>query len=155
MPLNDVQQDFDRDSYDRASANVSAASVVRRLAGQLEQASFAARTLRVRGGTGAADRAARLDFALSHLASVLSEIEVIGLINALRHTADTSECEHLCEFCGTETGPWSMLTGDLPSDELEGAEPLIHHRWDQYGVTLCKSCHLSVRQARWQSGSQM
>lgn len=155
MPLNDIQQDFDRDSYDRASANITAASVVRRLAGQLEQASFAARTVRASGSATAADRAARLDFALTHLASVLSEIEVIGLINALRHTADASECEHLCEFCGTQTEPWSMLTGDMPSDDEGDAEPLIHHRWDQYGVTLCKNCHLSVRQARWQSGSPM
>jgi len=153
VPVNDQQPDFDRDSFDQTSADLSAAGIVRKLAAQLEHANFTARSIRT-AGIDAAERAERLDFALAHLASAMSEIEVIGLVNALRYTADSAQDEHVCEFCGSPTEPWSMLTGD-PFDDDEDASALIHHRWDQYGVTLCKSCHLSVRQARWQSASQM
>lgn len=153
--MND-ELDFDRDSFDQASADSSAAAIVRQLAAQLEQANFAARALRA-ASTTSKERGQRLQFALAHLASVLSDIEVLGLVNALRHTAEVAEDEHdhICQFCGSPTEPWSMLTGELSDDVDDDAQPLIPHRWDQYGVTLCKSCHLSVRQARWQAASQM
>lgn len=155
MPVNDLQSDFDRDGVDPASANNSAASIVRNLAAQLERANFSARSLRT-AGLDSAERARRLDFALTHLASVLSEIEVLGLVNALRHTADNTQEDHYCEFCGSPVEPWSILTGDPFGDDAEAIdEPLLHHRWDQYGVTLCKNCHFSVRQARWQLSTQM
>ena len=156
MPVDEMQVDFDRDSHDVTSANQTAAGMVRRLAAQLEQASYTARTVRA-GCEDAEERAKRLDFALVHLASVMSDVELISLVNALRHTATVSQDEHFCEFCGRSTEPWSMLTGDLMASDEEGdtCEVLIHHSWDQYGVTLCKSCHLSVRQARWQEASQM
>ena len=158
MPVDEMQADFDRDSHDVGSANQTAAGMVRRLAAQLEQASYTARTVRV-SCEDAEERAKRLDFALVHLASVMSDVELISLVNALRHTADVSQDEHFCEFCGRPTEPWSMLTCDPSLSDEDGeddsCEVLIHHSWDQYGVTLCKSCHLSVRQARWQAASQM
>ena len=153
MPVNDLQPDFDRDGVDQSSANNTAASIVRNLAAQLERASFSAMTLRA-AELDRAERVKRLDFALTHLASMLSDIEVIGLVNALRHTADATQEDHYCEFCGNPVEPWSILTGDLYGEE-EDAEPLVHHRWDQFGMTLCKNCHFSVRQARWQATSQM
>lgn len=151
MSVND-QIDFDRDGCDLASANTAAATVIRQLAAQLEQASFRARSVRVQC-LDPVDRTRRLDFALIHLASVMSEMEVIGLVNALRHAATETQDEHFCEFCGTPTQPWAMLTGDPGDDDDLG--PLIHHAWDQYGFALCKNCHLVVRQARWQVASQM
>lgn len=156
MPVDEVQADFDRDSHDVTSANQTAAGIVRRLAAQLEQASYTARTVRA-SCEDAEERARRLDFALVHLASVISDVELISLVNALRHTANVSQDEQLCEFCGRPTEPWSMLTSDsiAGDDEADECSVLIHHSWDQYGVTLCKSCHLSVRQARWQEASQM
>lgn len=155
MPVDEMQADFDRDSHDVDSANQTAAGIVRRLAAQLEHASYSARTVRA-GCEDAEERAKRLDFALVHLASVMSDIELISLVNALRHTANASQDEHFCEFCGRPTEPWSMLTSDPMCDDEEDENcVLIHHSWDQYGVALCKSCHLSVRRARWQEASQM
>ncbi len=145
--------DFDRDSCDLASANNSAATVLRQLASQLERAGHQARYIR-ETDADAAERAGRLDFALTHLASVMSEVEVIGLINALRHAANATQDDHLCQFCGAPTPPWTMLTGD-PDDDDDEYGPLVQHSSDQYGVILCKSCHLAVRQARWQISSQM
>ena len=127
MSVND-QHDFDRDGCDLASANSAAASVIRQLATQLEQASFQARHARV-SSVDSAERARRLDFALVHLASAMTETEVIGLVNALRHAATATQEEHVCEFCGSPTQPWSMLTGDI--DDEADIGPLIHHAWDQ------------------------
>jgi hypothetical protein len=152
VPADD-QLDFDRDGMDPLSADTAAATVIRRLASQLEQASFQARHVRSTG-LDSAERARRLDFALVHLASVMSETEVIGLVNALRYAATTTQDTHVCEFCGSPTEPWSMLTGD-PDEAEEDSGPLIHHAWDQYGVTLCKHCHFIVRKARWQLASPM
>jgi hypothetical protein len=154
MPVNDLQSDFGRDGVDPASANHSAAGIVRNLAAQLERANFSARSMRPTEIDNA-ERIKRLEFALTHLASVMSDVEVLGLVNALRHTADTAQEDHYCEFCGNPVEPWAILTGDPGDDEEDGAELLTHHRWDQYGVTLCKSCHFSVRQARWQLSTQM
>jgi hypothetical protein len=144
--------DFDRESCDLASANNSAATVTRQFATQLERAGHQARHMRD-AEVDPAELAKRLDFALVHLASVMSEVEVMGLVNALRHAANATQDDHLCEFCGAPTPPWTMLTGD-PDDEDEYG-PLVQHSSDQYGVILCKSCHLAVRQARWQISCQM
>lgn len=153
MPVNKLLSDFDEEAVDQASAISSATSIVRQLAAQLEYANFAAKPLRIPPSSGE-DRAKRLSLALTDLASVLTEIEVIGLVNALRHIVDMTDEECFCEFCGAPTEPWAMLTGG-PSGDEDDDEPLVQHRWDQYGVTLCKQCHLSVRQARWQVASQM
>lgn len=154
VSVNDLLSDFDQEGVDQASAISSAASIVRELAAQLEYSNFAAKSLRATASSSES-RTVRLNFALTHLASVLSEIEVLGLVNALRHIADVTQEECFCEFCGAPTEPWAMLTGSLCEEEEEEEEPLVQHRWDQYGVTLCKQCHLSVRQARWQVASQM
>ena len=146
------QLDFD-DSCDLASANAAAATVIRQLATQLELAGHQAKLVRA-CSVDPAERARCLDLALVHLASVMSEIEVMGLVNALRHAATATEDNHVCEFCGTPTQPWSMLTSDL-RDDASDLCPLIHHSWDQYGFALCKNCHLAVRQARWQASMQM
>jgi CheY-like chemotaxis protein len=147
----DNQLDFDRDGCDPASANSAAASVIRQIAAQLESAGYRASTVRT-APVDATERARRIDFALVHLASVMSEMEVIGLVNALRHAANATQDDHVCEFCGSPTQPWSMLTSDSRDDD---SGTLIHHSWDQYGYTLCKHCHLAVREARWQAASQM
>ncbi len=151
MPANG-QMDFDRDGCDLASANSAAASVIRQLAAQLESAGYKAGTARIRPAD-AAERKSRIDFALVHLASVMTEMEVVGLVNALRHAANATQDNHVCEFCGSPTEPWSMLTSDGRSDDDFGT--LVHHSWDQYGYTLCKNCHLAVHHARWQTASQM
>ncbi len=151
MSMNE-HVDFDRDGYDPASANRAAASVIRQLAAQLENAGFKACTARA-GRTDAAERARSIDFALVNLASAMSEMEVAGLVNALRYAANATQEEHVCEFCGCPTEPWSMLLCDSRDDDDNGA--LILHSWDQYGYTLCKSCHMAVRQARWQASAQM
>ena len=143
--------DFDRDGYDPSSANHAAASVIRQLAAQLETAGYRASTVRT-GRLDPAERARSIDFALVNLASVMSEMEVAGLVNALRYAANATQEEHVCEFCGCQTEPWSMLLCDSRDDD-SGA--LTLHSWDQYGYALCKSCHLAVRQARWQTHSQM
>ncbi|MDB5056745.1 MAG: hypothetical protein JWO59_217 [Chloroflexi bacterium] len=150
MSVND-QLDFDHDGCDLASANSAAATVIRQLAAQLESAGYRASKVRTTA-IDAAERTRRIDFALVHLASVMSEIEVIGLVNALRHAANTAQDDLVCEFCGTPTRPWAMLTSDSRDDDLGS---LIHHSSDQYGYTLCKNCHLSVRQSRWQAATQM
>ncbi len=145
-------QDFDRDSYDPSSANRAAASVIRQLAAQLESAGYKAGAVRTRR-VDPAERARSIDFALVNLASSMSEMEVAGLVNALRYAANATQDEHQCEFCGCATEPWSMLLCDTRDDDDTGA--LVLHSWDQYGYTLCKTCHLAVRQARWQAASQM
>jgi hypothetical protein len=147
------QLDFDREGCDPVSANGAAATVIRQLAAQLEHAGFQARLIRGRD-VDAAERARRLDFALVHLASVLSEMEVLGLVNALRHAATAAEDVHVCRFCGAPIEPWSMLTSTAGDEDID-CFPLIQHSWDQYGVTLCKNCHMSIRQAQWQAGAQM
>jgi len=147
------QLDFDRESCDPLSANTAAATVLRQLAAQLEHAGLQARLIRS-CEVEPAERARRLDFALMHLASVMSEMEMIGLINALRHAATAAEDVHECQFCGAPIQPWSMLT--TTSREEDGdCMPLIEHSWDQYGVSLCKNCHMAVRQAQWQASMQM
>ena len=151
MSAND-QLDFDHDGCDLASANSAAATVIRQLAAQLESAGYRAATARTRP-VDSSERARRIDFALVNLASVMSEMEVIGLVNALRHAANATQDEHVCEFCGSPMQPWSMLLGNPQEDDDIG--PLMHHSWDQYGYTLCKNCHLAVHQARWQTASQM
>src|SRR6185437_3534495 len=103
------QLDFDRESCDPLSANTAAATVLRQLAAQLEHAGLQARLIRS-CEVEPAERARRLDFALMHLASVMSEMEMIGLINALRHAATAAEDVHECQFCGAPIQPWSMLT---------------------------------------------
>ena len=153
--IMDDQPDFDRDSYDLASANANAAGIVRQLAAQLERASYQARTIR-RGEPDTRTRSQQLEFALVHLAGVMSEAEVFGLINALRHAATIAQEMHVCEFCGSPIEPWAMLTSDGDDEDENGVpEVLIQHSWDQYGVVLCKGCHLSVRQARWQAVNPM
>lgn len=152
MSLNE-QLDFDHESCDLASANTAAATVLRQLATQLEHAGYQARQVRSIS-SDARERTRCLNFALVNLASVMSEIEVIGLVNALRHAANTTQDECVCEFCGTPTQPWSMLTS-VARDEDEDCGPLTHHSWDQYGYTLCKNCHFAVHQARFQAASQM
>lgn len=154
MPVDDPF-DFDRDGCDPLSADNAAVGVIRHLAAQLEHASFQARHVRI-PPVDTAERARRLDFALVHLASVMSETEVIGLVNALRYAATATQDAHVCEFCGSATQPWSMLTGDPDAPEVDDdAGPLIQHAWDQYGITLCKNCHFVVRKARWQLASPM
>ena len=144
--------DFDRDGCDPSSANHAAASVIRQLAAQLESAGYKACTVRS-GRADPAERARSIDFALVNLASVMSEMEVAGLVNALRYAANATQDEHVCEFCGCQTEPWSMLLCDSRDGDDTGA--LVLHSWDQYGYTLCKSCHMAVRQARWQVSTQM
>jgi hypothetical protein len=148
----DEQLDFDRDGCNLSSANRVAASVIRQLAAQLESAGYKASSVRATGADPA-ERARTIDFALVNLASVMSEMEVIGLVNALRYAANATQESHVCEFCGCPTEPWSMLLGDAREDEDLG--PLVLHSWDQYGYTLCRTCHLAVRQARWQTAAQM
>lgn len=152
MSLTD-QLDFDRESCDPLSANTAAATVLRQLAMQLEHAGHQARLIRA-GDSDPAERARRLDFALVHLASVMSEMEMMGLVNALRHAATAAEDVHACQFCGAPIQPWSMLTTTAREEEND-CLPLIQHSWDQYGVALCKNCHLAVRQAQWQASTQM
>jgi hypothetical protein len=149
--MND-DYDIDRDGCDLASANRAAACVIRQLAAQLESAGYKASALRG-PDLDAAQRARAVDLALVSLAGAMSEMEVIGLVNALRHAATATQDDHVCEFCGTPTEPWSMLMSD-PRDGDESS-PLIHHSWDQYGYTLCKNCHLAIHQARWQAAAQM
>jgi hypothetical protein len=153
VPVDDVLSDFDEEAVDRVTAIHSAAGIVRQLAAQLEASNFAAHSLRATSA-GAEDRTQRLSFALAHLASVLTEVEVLSLVNALRHVADMTQEECFCELCGAPTEPWTMLTGE-PYGEDGTEQPLVPHRWDQYGVTLCKRCHFSMHQARWQIASQM
>ena len=151
MSMNE-HLDFDRDGCDPSSANRVAASVIRQLAAQLENAGYQAGTVRPRR-LDPVERARSIDFALVNLASVMSEMEVAGLVNALRYAANATQDEHVCEFCGCSTEPWSMLLCDSPEDDDAGA--MVLHSWDQYGYTLCKSCHMAVRQARWQAFTQM
>jgi hypothetical protein len=146
------QFDFDRDSCDLATANKAAACVIRHLAAQLEAAGHHARTMRLSGMDPSA-RARAVDLALVSLAGAMSEHEVSGLVNALRHAATATQDDHVCEFCGTPTEPWSMLMCDSRDDGEIGG--LVHHAWDQYGYTLCKHCHLAVHRARWQAAAQM
>jgi CheY-like chemotaxis protein len=150
VSVND-KLDFDHDGCDLASANSAAATVIRQLAAQLESAGYRATRVRT-SPVDAAERTRRIDFALVHLASVMSEMEVIGLVNALRHAANTAQDDPECEFCGTPTQPWAMLTSDSHDDDFGS---LIHHSWDQYGYALCKNCHMAVRQSRWQAATQM
>src|SRR5438270_13841704 len=55
------QLDFDHDGCDLASANSAAATVIRQLAAQLENAGYRAATARLRP-VDAAERARRIDF---------------------------------------------------------------------------------------------
>jgi hypothetical protein len=151
VPVNE-QLDFDRDGCDLESANHAAASVIRQLASQLEHAGYRAGAVRSKR-LDPAERARTIDFALVHLASAMAEMEVVGLVNALRYAADATQEEHVCEFCGCVTEPWSMLM--RTSCEDDEAAGMIVQSWDQYGYTLCKSCHLAVRQSRWQASQQM
>lgn len=144
--------DFDRDGCDLPAANKAAAGAIRHLAAQLERADYKAGAFRVEN-MGAEERARAVDLALVALASVMSEGEVSGLVHALRHAATATQVNHVCEFCGSPTEPWSMLLGDPRDDDEAG--PLIPHSWDQYGYTLCKHCHLAIHQARWQAAAQM
>jgi hypothetical protein len=146
------QVDFDRDGYDPSSANQAAATVIRQLAAQLESAGYKACTVRA-GRVDPAERARSIDFALVNLASAMSEMEVAGLVNALRYAANATQEEHVCEFCGCPTEPWSMLLCD--SRDNDDTAAMVLHSWDQYGYTLCKNCHMAVRQARWQASAQM
>jgi len=144
--------DFDHDGCDLSAANKAAAGVIRHLAAQLESAGYKAATVRA-DSMDPAERARAVDLALVALAGAMSETEVFGLVNALRHAATATQVNHVCELCGTPTEPWSMLVSDSRDDD-ESA-PLIHHSWDQYGYTLCKNCHLAIRQAQWQAATQM
>jgi hypothetical protein len=143
--------DFDHDGCSPEAADRAAAHVLRRLASQIELAGYQARPLRMPSLTPC-ERARGLELALVQLTALMSEPEVAGLVNALRHAATATQEHCVCEFCGTQTQPWSLLTGD-PGDD--GLGPLTPHAWDQYGVTLCKNCHFVVRQARWQAAHQM
>ena len=143
--------DFDQDGCSPEAADRAAAHVVRRLASQIELAGYQARRLRA-PALPPHERARGLELALVQLTALMSDLEVAGLVNALRHAATSTQEHCLCAFCGALTQPWSMRTGD-PGDD--GLGPLTPHAWDQYGVTLCKSCHFVVRQARWQAAHQM
>ena len=101
----------------------------------------------------AAERSRSIDLALVGLASLMSETEVAGLVNALRHAATATQDNHVCELCGSPTEPWSMLVSDSCGDDELGS--FIQYSWDQYGYTLCKHCHLAVHRARWQAAAQM